>query len=207
MSDIIDFRLVRFESLLIKFAKSSEIPIEFLDGTMNLEYLSKRYSDQLSDYHKKVAVKLKRLLSSKIKKSADNVLESFMEDYLHFYNNQCTKEDKWRITEVLKKYRPNLNPIRALYYELLNIMNAYNPENEAHQIVVDLFLDSEWRNSIINCITKDIRTIDKISSTFHYPLEKLGDKPFEFLYLIELKKDLVTSRSVFRSMEHWSPDE
>ena len=74
MSDIIDFRLVRFESLLIKFAKSNEIPIEFLDGTMNLDYLSKRYTSQLSDYHKKVAVKLKRLLSSKIKKSADNVL-------------------------------------------------------------------------------------------------------------------------------------
>ena len=141
MSDIIDFRLVRFESLLIKFAKSNEIPIEFLDGTMNLDYLSKRYTSQLSDYHKKVAVKLKRLLSSKIKKSADNVLESFMEDYIHFYNNQCTKEEKWRIIEVARKYRPNLNPIRALYYELLNIMNEYNPENEVHQIVVDLFLD------------------------------------------------------------------
>ena len=79
MSDIIDFRLVRFESLLIKFAKSNEIPIDFLDGSMNLDYLAKRYNDQLSDYHKKVVVKLKRLLSSKIKKSADNVLESFME--------------------------------------------------------------------------------------------------------------------------------
>jgi len=207
MSDIIDFRLVRFESLLIKFAKSNEIPIDFLDGSMNLDYLAKRYNDQLSDYHKKVVVKLKRLMSSKIKKSADNVLEAFMEDYIHFYNNQCTKEDQWKLEIVTNKYRPNLNPIRALYYELLGIRNSYNPENDAQTFVVDLFSDTTWRNNIINCITKDVRSIDKITSTYHYPLEKIGEKPFEFLYLIELKKDLLTARSVFRSMAHWSPDE
>ena len=59
----------------------------------------------------------------------------------------------------------------------------------------------------ITCITKDIRVIDKITSAYHYPLEKIGEKPFEFLYLVELKKDLVSARGVFRSMEHWSPDE
>ena len=86
-------------------------------------------------------------------------------------------------------------------------MNAYNPTNGIHQFVVDLFSDAEWRNRIITCVNKDIHSIDKIISTYHYPLEKIGEKPFEFLYLLELKKDLVTARSIFRSMEHWSPDE
>ena len=207
MTDIIDFRLVRFESLLIKFAKTNEIPNDFLDGTMDLEYLSNKYKNVLSEYHSKIVSKLKRLLTSKIKKSAKHVLVAFMEEYYYFYTNQCTKEDQWYHNIVMSKYRKNLNPIRALYYELLSIMSAYNPENEAHQFVVDLFLDPEWRNSIINCINKDIKTIDKIISTYHYPLEKIGEKPFEFLYLVELKKDLVSARSVFRSMEHWSPDE
>ncbi len=207
MTDIIDFRLVRFESLLIKFAKTNEIPNEFLDGTMDLEYLSNKYKNILSEYHSKIVSKLKRLLTSKIKKSAQNVLVTFMEEYYYFYTNQCTKEDKWYYDIVMSKYRKNLNPIRALYYEILSIMSAYNPENEAQQFIVDLFLDSEWRNSIINCVNKDIRVIDKITSTYHYPLEKIGDKPFEFLYLVELKKDLVSARSVFRSMAHWTPDE
>ena len=130
-----------------------------------------------------------------------------MEEYYYFYTNQCTKEMKWHHEEVMSKYRKNLNPIRALYYETLNIMSAYNPQSEVHQFVVDLFSDAEWRNAIITCITKDIRVIDKITSTYHYPLEQIGEKPFEFLYLVELKKDLVSARSVFRSMEHWSPDE
>ena len=207
MSDIIDFRFVRFESLLIKFARTNEIPTDFIDGSMNLDYLSSKYKTQLSDYHLKLVTKLKRLMSSKIKKSADNVIEAFLEEYAYFYNNQCTKEDKWRIQEVASKYRPNLNPIRALYYELLSIMNSFNPENSVQHIVIDLFMDSEWRNTIINCVTKDIKSIDKILSTYHYPLEKIGEKPFEFLYLVELRKDLSTARSVFRSMEHWSPDE
>jgi len=207
MSDIIDFRLVRFESLLIKFAKTNEIPSEFLDGTMDLEYLSTKYKDNLSEYHSKIVSKLKRLLTSRIKKSAKNVLVSFMEEYYYFYTNQCTKETKWHHEEVMSKYRKNLNPIRALYYETLNIMSAYNPQSEVHQFVVDLFNDNEWRNAIITCITKDIRVIDKITSTYHYPLEQIGEKPFEFLYLVELKKDLVSARGVFRSMEHWSPDE
>ncbi len=207
MSDIIDFRLVRFESLLIKFAKTNEIPNQFLDGTMDLEYLSIKYKNNLSEYHSKIVSKLKRLLTSRIKKSAKNVLVTFMEEYYYFYTNQCTKEMKWHHEEVMSKYRKNLNPIRALYYETLNIMSAYNPQSEVHQFVVDLFSDAEWRNAIITCITKDIRVIDKITSTYHYPLEQIGEKPFEFLYLVELKKDLVSARGVFRSMEHWSPDE
>ena len=85
MTDIIDFRLVRFESLLIKFAKTNEIPNEFLDGTMDLEYLSNKYKDILSEYHSKIVTKLKRLLTSKIKKSAKNVLVTFMEEYFYFY--------------------------------------------------------------------------------------------------------------------------
>ncbi len=84
---------------------------------------------------------------------------------------------------------------------------SYNHEIDVHGFVVNMFHDVEWRNTIINCVTKDIRAIDKITSTYHYPLEKIGEKPFEFFYLVELKKDLITARSVFRSMEHWSPDE
>ena len=207
MLEIIDFRLVRFESLLIKFAKTNEIPNEFIDGSMDLEYLSTKYKDTLSEYHTKIVSKLKRLLTSRIKKSAKNVLVTFMEEYYYFYTNQCTKESKWYHEIVMSKYRKNINPIRAMYYEVLNLMSAYNPENEVHQFVVDLFTDAEWRNAIINCISKDIKVIEKITSTYHYPLEKIGEKPFEFLYLVELKKDLVSARSVFRSMEHWSPDE
>ena len=86
-------------------------------------------------------------------------------------------------------------------------MNSYNPESKVHIFVLNLFMDAEWRNSIINCVQKDITAIDTITSTYHYPLEKIGEKPFEFFYLVELKKDLDTARSVFRSMGHWSPDE
>ena len=207
MPDIIDFKKIRLENLLIKFAKSNEIPSEFIDGRMNPDELFSMYKDSLSEYHLKLLNKLKRILASRLRKSQKNIYESFIEEYLYFYKHQCTKEDKWRFPIVSSKYRDNLNPIRALYYELLNIMNSYNPESDVHVFVLDMFKDAEWRNTIINCVTKDVRAIDKITSTYHYPLEKIGEKPFEFLYLMELKKDLVTARSVFRSIEHWSPDE
>lgn len=207
MSDIIDFKKIRLENLLIKFAKSNEIPHEFIDGRMNPDTLHIAYKDLLSEYHLKLLNKVRRILTSRLRKSQENVHESFMEEYLYFYKHQCTKEDKWVYPIVSSKYRDNLNPIRALYYELLNIMNSYNPESEVHTFVLDLFTDAEWRNTIINCVSKDIRSIDKITSTYHYPLEKIGEKPFEFFYLLELKKDLNTAKSVFRSMAHWSPDE
>ena len=174
---------------------------------MNPDDLFNVYNNSLSEYHLKLLSKLRRILASRMRKSQKNIYESFMEEYLYFYKHQCTKEDKWRFPVVSSKYRDNLNPIRALYYELLNIMNSYNPESEVHAFVLDLFKDAEWRNSIINCVSKDITAIDTITSTYHYPLEKIGEKPFEFFYLVELKKDLITARSVFRSMGHWSPDE
>jgi hypothetical protein len=86
-------------------------------------------------------------------------------------------------------------------------MNSYNPESAVHVFVLNMFKDAEWRNTIINCVQKDIKAIDNITATYHYPLEKIGEKPFEFFYLLELKKDLASARSVFRAMEHWSPDE
>lgn len=207
MSDIINFKLIRFENLLIKFAKSNEIPNEFLDGSINIDDYYKEFKDLLSPYHTKIYEKLKRLLTSKIKKSKDNLVMLFLEEYFYFYNHQCTKEDKWKFDTVMSKYRKNLNPIRALYYELIHVMNSYNPENHSHTFIVDLFLDPEWRNSIINCITKDINTIDIIMTKYHYPLEKAGVKPFEFLHLVELKKDFIDARNTFRSMSAWSPDE
>ena len=57
-------------------------------------------------------------------------------------------------------------------------MNSFNPENSVHHIVVDLFRDNDWRNTIINCVTKDIKAVDKILSTYHYPLFVM--KPFGF---------------------------
>ena len=202
-----DFKKIRLESLLIKFAKSNEIPNEFIDGTLNLEDAYALYKKELSEYHLKLLNKIRRILASRLRKSQEGVLQQFMEEYLHFYNNQCTKEEKWHYDIVMSKYRANLNPIRALYYELLNIMNSYNPESTVHVFVLNLFMDAEWCNTIINCVTKDVKAIDNITSTYHYPLEKIGEKPFEFFYLLKLKKDLVTARSVFRSMEHWTPDE
>src|SRR5210317_708913 len=124
MPDIIDFKKIRLENLLIKFAKSNEVPIEFIDGRMNPDELFNLYKESLSEYHLKLLNKLKRILASRLRKSQENIYESFMEEYLYFYKHQCTKEDKWVYPIVSSKYRDNLNPIRALYYELLNIMNS-----------------------------------------------------------------------------------
>ena len=207
MSDIIDFKKIRLETFLIKFAKSNEIPNEFIDGTINVDVMYNAYKDNISEYHLKLLNKVRRVLASRLRKSQESIYESFMEEYIHFYHNQCTREDHWRYPLITANYRANLNPIRAIYYELLSIMNSYNPLKEEHTFIVDLFNDNECRNRLINCTTKDIKVIDSIISTYHYPLEKIGEKPFEFLYLVELKKDLEISRSAFRSMEHWSPDE
>ena len=136
MSDVIDFKKIRLENLLIKFAKSNEIPAEFIDGRMNPDELHGIYKDLLSEYHLKLLKKIRRILASRLRKSQENIYESFMEEYMYFYKNQCTKEDRWRFPIVGSKYRENLNPIRALYYELLNIMNSYNPESKVHIFVL-----------------------------------------------------------------------
>ena len=76
MSEIIDFRFVRFESLLIKFAEQTNT---YNYGTLlSSKYkhnyrilklvtkLSNKYKSKLSDYHLKLVTKLKILMSSKI---------------------------------------------------------------------------------------------------------------------------------------------
>ena len=54
MSDIIDFKKIRLETFLIKFAKSNEIPNEFIDGTINVDIMYNTYKDDISEYHLKL---------------------------------------------------------------------------------------------------------------------------------------------------------
>ena len=58
MSDIIDFKKIRLETFLIKFAKSNEIPNEFIDGTINVDIMYNTYKDDISEYHLKLLNKV-----------------------------------------------------------------------------------------------------------------------------------------------------
>ena len=58
MSDVIDFKKIRLENLLIKFAKSNEIPAEFIDGRMNPDDLHGMFKRELSEYHLKLLNKI-----------------------------------------------------------------------------------------------------------------------------------------------------
>jgi len=127
---ILDFKLIRFKESLEKFNKTNVIPDEYLTGILNIEDLKEHYYSDLSDGYKKIFVNLQRKLTSKLRKDEHNLHSVFQEEYLSLMNNLRTKKDIFVFPSLMKKYRKDINPARALYFEVSNLMLHFNSDDE-----------------------------------------------------------------------------
>ena len=108
---------------------------------------------------------------------------------------------------MLIKYRPNINPVRALFYELREITRSYNIENEYHAWLLGLIQDQEYNNKIIDALSIDIKRLEKIVSRYYLPLTQYTDKiPLELFHARQLIKDFRHYKNTFISLKSWDPE-
>ena len=205
--DIINFASIRLTTELNKFKLHKTIPNTFLDGTFSILDLKENYED-FSAKHKKIADRLIKVYEVEIRESADGLEKSMLNEYSGFLKNQRCREHWWVYPAVMKKYRVNINPVRAVYYETKEMVKKFNSHSPHHGWLFDIVSSNEWHQRVMKAILTDRQRVDKIIN-FYLPLYEASGlpAPLELTHLKTLRSDLLDYANLFTSVKQWTPDD
>jgi hypothetical protein len=206
--NILDFVLLRIQNELDKYAKSKTIPHDLLEGAYSIDDIKENYYEKLSPKHKKIADKLIKDYTCKINSNLSNLKQALRKEYETLINGLETDSLDFKFPSVLVKYRSNINPVRALYYETREMIRSYNYENHYHHWLLSMMQDKEFNNKIIDSLTIDIKRLEKVVSRYYLPLTKYTtDIPLELFHARQLIKDFRHYKNMFISVQQWDPEE
>ena len=207
MSDVVDFVLLRIQHELDKYKKSKTVPFDILEGAYSIDEIKSGYYDKLSPRYQKIADALITDYEKKIHENLDSLKRALRKDYTSTINQLETESTEFKFPSVLVKYRSNINPVRALFYEVREILRSYNLENEYQTWLISLIADSEYNNKIIDALSIDIKRLEKIVSRYYLPLTKYTDSiPLELFHARQLIKDFRHYKNTFIAVKSWDPE-
>jgi hypothetical protein len=207
MSDIVDFVLIRIQHELEKYSRSKTVPFDLLEGAFSIDEIKNGYYEKLSPRHKKIADKLISDYEKKIKNNLTSLKRALRKDYTSVINQLETDSAEFKFPGILIKYRANINPVRALFYEAREVTRSYNPENDYHSWIIGLLTDCEYNNKIVDALVVDIKRLEKIVSRYYLPLTKYtAEIPLELFHARQLIKDFRHYTTTFINIKQWDPD-
>lgn len=121
--------------------------------------------------------------------------------------NLATESSDFAIEEIMKRYRESINPVKALYYDLQEIMFLYDgkPKNKHHLHLISKFKDIEAFEKIIVAIDRDIRDlaeckqrVNKLKSEHNYP-----NTSEHLKRIVDLYNEMVQWKTLFERFPDW----
>lgn len=137
-----------------------------------------------------------------VKNSAelDLQLRYDLEDvYYTITNNLKTCDRKYIFPSVLKKYHKNINPVRALYFEIQEIDINYNNENADHKFVISKIKDREFIEKLIQDIKLDLKSLNELEKRYTQTKKtfEFFSFPMTYYHTQEMKQDMKKWSAVF----------
>ena len=119
--------------------------------------------------------------------------------YYTITNNLKTGNEKYKLPAILKKYHKNINPVRAIYFEIQEIDINFNKNNEDHVTVVNLIKDKKFIDDLIQDIKQDTKSLQSLEKRFYEmkKLYKFFTFPMTFYHTQEMIKDIKKWSGVF----------
>lgn len=208
MDNVVDFTLLRIQLELEKYQKTKTLPHDLLEGAYSIDDIKDHYYEKLSPKHKKIADRLLKEYDRTLTASLDTLKLALRKDYVSVMSNLKTDHTDFMFPSVLNKYRKDINPVKALYYEAREVFRSYNPENPLHVWLIDLITDHEYNNKIIDALSVDIKKLEKIVSRYYLPMIRYTENiPLELFHARQLVKDFRHYLNVFNGARKWERDE
>jgi hypothetical protein len=206
-NNVFDFVLLRIQHELDKYQKTKTLPHDLLEGAYSIDDIKNHYYDRLSPKYKKIADRLVKDYQHNMKHSLDSIKFALRKEYGATMSNLETEQAKFKFPSVLTKYRPDINPIRALFYELREITRSYNYDSEYHQWLLGTITDNEFNNQIVDALLVDIKRLERIVSRYYLPLTQYTKEiPLELFHARQLIKDFRHYIATFVSAKDWDPE-
>ena len=121
--------------------------------------------------------------------------------------NLSTESQEFAIEEIMKRYRESINPVKALYYDLQEIMFLYDgrPKNKHHQFLIDRFREIQAFEKIIVAIDRDIRDlaeckqrVNKLKNEHNYP-----NTSEHLKRIVDLHNEMLQWKTLFEKFPDW----
>jgi len=176
---------------------SSPGHIEFLKR--GLDSASARLIDIVIAKVKEESKKILTSSSQRINILAVSVLE-----------NLATESTDFTIDEIMTRYRESINPVKALYYDLQEIMFLYDgkPKNKHHQFLIRKFYRLEAFEKILEAVDKDIKDlneckqrVNKLKIDHNYPNTSEHLKK-----IVDLHNEMIQWKTLFEAFPEWIED-
>lgn len=168
---IIDFKREKFLYECREFLRTGNISDDLRSAIYNTTPADmERFRSSLSDENIKIfdivinqVIKITEADIIKFKQKV-NILCQNVLDTLE------TNNDAYIIPEIIERYRDTINPIKALYYDLQEIIFLYDgkPKNKHHMFLIELFRDETYIDRFVAAIDKDIKRLDECQNSINF---------------------------------------
>jgi hypothetical protein len=197
-NNVLDFEVLRIQHELDLYVKNRTLPHDLLEGVYSITSLKENYYHRLQPYYQKIADQLIKDYHCTIADNISSLKSALKKEYAAVIDNLETNSVDFKFPSVLVKYRPDINPVRALFYEIREILRSYNTENQYQQWLLGIVTDCEYNNKLVDALSVDIRRLEKIVSRYYVPLTQHDTNiPLELFHARQLIKDFRHYRSLF----------
>jgi hypothetical protein len=175
--EVINFEVLRIQSELDNYSRTTTLPHLLLNGAYNLDEIFDAYYDKLTPKHKLIADHLKSNYATTLTNCITSLRIALKKEYAAVVNDLSTEHESFIFDHVMNKYRPGMNPVRALYYEIREVKRTFSSE-------------------------KDITRLEKIIARYYLPIVKNStDIPLELFHAKQTISDFRHYAGVFRDID------
>lgn len=205
-NDIISFKCVRIQSELDRYQRSKVIPRDLIEGAFCIDDIQECMG-HFNKKHQKIASCLINAYTVNMEKHLDEIKASLREEYSTVIDNLESNSSEFQFPTVLHRYRPDINPVTALYYESRELIRRFNANDPRHEWLLGLLQDREFSNRMVDALSKDIIRLERIISRYYWPMHKLSnDIPLELFHARQLTTDFKHYITMFTSILEWEPN-
>ena len=121
--------------------------------------------------------------------------------------NLSTESSEFAIEEIMKRYRESINPVKALYYDLQEIMFLYDgkPKNKHHIFLINKFRDAESFEKINVAVDRDLadlneckQRVNKLKTEHNYP-----NTTEHLKRIVDLYNEMIQWKTLFEKFPEW----
>jgi len=204
--DIISFKCVRIQGELDRFQRSNVIPRDLVEGAYSIDDIHECMPN-FSKKHQRIASKLIDAYTVNMKKHLDEIKVSLRTEYSIVIESLETNNADFKFPTIMHRYRPDLNPITAIYYDCRELMRKFNAADPRHEWLLGLLQDREFSNRMTDALSKDIIRLERIISRYYWPMHKLSNHiPLELFHARKLTTDFKHYITMFSSILEWEPN-
>jgi len=170
-NDIIDFKTEKFMFECREFLKTGNISDDLRSAIYNST------PAEMETFRNKLSVDNRKIFDIAISQIA-RITETDIIKFKQKVNMLCqnvldtleTNNDTYSIPEIINRYRDTINPIKALFYDLQEIIFLYDgkPKNRHHMFLIELFKEDTYIDKFIVAIDKDIKRLDDCLLSINY---------------------------------------